>query len=114
MSSTTPYSTIVVGTDGSETSLRAVDHAGGLAGTNGARLVIVTAYEPLHNDEVKAAAVALKEDAHLVRGATPAETRRPAAAARAPRAGAEQVETLALRGEPVAVLEMVAAQTNAD
>jgi nucleotide-binding universal stress UspA family protein len=40
------YSSIVVGTDGSDTAERAVRHAGQLAVDHGARLVIVTAYEP--------------------------------------------------------------------
>ena len=40
------YSSIVVGTDGSETAELAVLHAGQLAKDHGARLVIVTAYEP--------------------------------------------------------------------
>ena len=40
------YGTIVVGTDGSETAERAVRQAVELAGADGARLVIVTAYEP--------------------------------------------------------------------
>ena len=45
------YSSIVVGTDGSETAERAVRHAGQLALDHGARLVIVTAYEP-HQDHL--------------------------------------------------------------
>jgi nucleotide-binding universal stress UspA family protein len=40
-----PYSTVVVGTDGSATAETAVQHAGKLAADHGARLVIVTAYE---------------------------------------------------------------------
>jgi nucleotide-binding universal stress UspA family protein len=40
------YTSIVVGTDGSDTAERAVAHAGRLAKDHGARLVIVTAYEP--------------------------------------------------------------------
>ena len=40
------YSSIVVGTDGSETAELAVQHAGQLAKDHGARLVVVTAYEP--------------------------------------------------------------------
>lgn len=40
------YGSIVVGTDGSPTAERAVAHAAGLAATDGARLVIVTAYTP--------------------------------------------------------------------
>ncbi len=40
------YRNVVVGTDGSETAGRAVRSAAGLAADHGARLVIVTAYEP--------------------------------------------------------------------
>ena len=43
------YTSIVVGTDGSETAELAVKHAGQLAKDHGARLVVVTAYEP-HDD----------------------------------------------------------------
>ena len=43
------YSSVVVGTDGSETAEMAVRHASALAKDHGARLVIVTAYEP-HDD----------------------------------------------------------------
>ena len=40
------YTNIIVGTDGSATAELAVRHAGALALDNGARLVVVTAYEP--------------------------------------------------------------------
>ena len=40
-----PYSTVVVGTDGSATAETAVQARGRLAADHGARLVIVTAYE---------------------------------------------------------------------
>ena len=39
------YRSIVVGTDGSETALRAITHAIGLAAADDARLVVVTAFE---------------------------------------------------------------------
>lgn len=39
------YRTIVVGTDGSDTAVRAVTHAIGLAAADDARLVVVTAFE---------------------------------------------------------------------
>jgi nucleotide-binding universal stress UspA family protein len=45
-----PYSTVVVGTDGSATAETAVKHAGRLAADHGAQLVVVTAYET-HDDE---------------------------------------------------------------
>ena len=47
------YSSIVVGTDGSETAELAVKHAGELARDHGARLVVVTAYEPSDDALVK-------------------------------------------------------------
>ena len=46
----TKYSTIVVGTDGSETSLRAVDKAAALAAESDARLIIASAYTPARHD----------------------------------------------------------------
>ncbi len=45
-----PYSTVVVGTDGSATAETAVEARGKLAADHGARLVIVTAYET-HGDD---------------------------------------------------------------
>ena len=40
------YQTLVVGTDGSDTSLRAVDHAAALAAAVNAKLIIATAHLP--------------------------------------------------------------------
>ena len=48
------YRTVVVGTDGSESSLLAVRRAGALAGACRARLVIVCAYLPPRADEREA------------------------------------------------------------
>ncbi len=45
------YRTVVVGTDGSDSSLLAVRRAGALAGACRARLVIVCAYLPPRADE---------------------------------------------------------------
>lgn len=39
------YRTIVVGTDGSDSAVRAVEHSIALAAADGARLVVVTAFE---------------------------------------------------------------------
>ena len=47
----TAYRTVVVGTDGSEPSLRAVTRAGALAGARGATLVIACAYLPADPDD---------------------------------------------------------------
>lgn len=40
------YQTVVVGTDGSDTSLRAVEHAAAVAAENDAKLIIATVYLP--------------------------------------------------------------------
>jgi nucleotide-binding universal stress UspA family protein len=40
------YRTVVVGTDGSDTSLRAVDRAAEIAVADGAKLIVATAYIP--------------------------------------------------------------------
>ena len=56
-----PYRNVVVGTDGSETAERAVRQAGELAGAHGARLVVVTAYEP-HGDQLVKGSVGVPDD----------------------------------------------------
>ena len=108
------YKKILVGTDGSDTSLRAVDKAGVLAADSGAELFIVTAYEPAGKDEVKAASEALKSDAYQVVGSAPAESVLRDAADRARSGGAANVETKAVQGPPVDVLDQAVADTGAD
>ena len=70
------YSTVVVGTDGSESSLRAVARAGALAGACGASLVVACAYLPSEDDdrELARAQDTLRHDAYQVVGSHPAET----------------------------------------
>ena len=108
------YTKIVVGADGSDTSMRAVDHASAIARANGAQLLIVAAYEPAGSDEVKAAAEALKSDTYLVVGSAPAENMLREAADRARSGGVEQVDTLAVEGPPVAVLDQTVTHSGAD
>src|ERR1700712_3968016 len=67
------YRTIVVGTDGSATSFAPVDRAAAVAGDSNAELVIVCAYTPAGRDDTAEAEDALKDEAYLVRGWTPAE-----------------------------------------
>jgi nucleotide-binding universal stress UspA family protein len=108
------YTKILVGTDGSSTSLRAVDKAGALAGDSDAELLIVTAYEPASKDEVRVAADALKEDAYQVVGSAPAESVLRDAADRAHAAGATKISTQAVQGPPVDVLDQAVADSAAD
>lgn len=94
------YRLIVVGTDGSESSLRAVDRAAEIAGDSGARLVIACAYEPLPREVVREASIALREEAFHVVGSAPAQDTLQTAQARADRSGSANVATRAVRESP--------------
>ena len=85
------YRTVVVGTDGSESSLRAVARAGALAGACGATLVIACAYLPTEADdrELARAQDVLRDEAYQVVGSHPAEDTVRTAAERAGAAGAD-------------------------
>jgi nucleotide-binding universal stress UspA family protein len=106
------YQTVVVGTDGSDTSLRAVDKAASVAAASDAKLVIATAYSRQPDDS--RAADVLKDEAYLVHGAAPVYAMLRGARDRAKAAGANNVEERALVGGPVGVLVDVAEQVDAD
>jgi len=109
------YRTVVVGTDGSESSLRAVARAGALAGACGATLVIACAYLPTEQDrELAQARDVLGDEAYQVVGSHPAEETVRTAGERAAAAGAEKVRTLAVMGSPVETLLDVVNRENAD
>lgn len=110
------YRTVVVGTDGSESSLRAVARAGALAGACGATLVVACAYLPTETDdrELAEAQNALRDEAYQVVGSHPAEDTVRTAAERAGAAGATDVRTVAVQGSPVESLLDVVRRENAD
>jgi nucleotide-binding universal stress UspA family protein len=109
------YRTVVVGTDGSESSLRAVARAGALAGACGATLVIACAFLPAEGDRDTARAQdALGDEAYQIVGSHPAEDTVRTAAERANKAGAQQVKTLAVQGSPVEALLDVVRREDAD
>jgi len=110
------YTTVVVGTDGSESSLRAVARAGAIAGATGATLVIACAYLPADPDDRKTAEAqdVLRDDAYQVVGSHPAEDTVRTAAERAAKAGAGDVKTVAVMGSPVETLLDVVKNENAD
>jgi nucleotide-binding universal stress UspA family protein len=101
-----PYQSVVVGTDGSDTSLRAVDRAAAVARDSGAMLTIVCANQPA--EATGADEAALGDEAFLIHGSAPAEQNLRVAADRAAAAGAATVRTAAIRGEPVEVLPKAA------
>jgi nucleotide-binding universal stress UspA family protein len=110
------YRTVVVGTDGSESSLRAVERAGALAGACGATLVIACAYLPAATDdrELSRAQDVLGDEAYQVMGSSPAEETVRTATDRATAAGARQVKPVAVAGSPVEVLLDVVRREQAD
>jgi nucleotide-binding universal stress UspA family protein len=108
------YKKVLVGTDGSDTSLRAVERAGAVAGDASAELLIICAYEPASREEVQAASDALKSDAYQIVGSAPAESVLRDAADRARASGASKVDTQAVQGPPVDVLDQAVADTGAD
>jgi nucleotide-binding universal stress UspA family protein len=106
------YRTIVVGTDGSETSFRAVDRAAALAADSDATLVIACAYFPERPDP--RAQDALGEEAYQVTGSAPADDTVSRARDRAAAAGATKIETEAVQGKPAETLQRVVNDRGAD
>lgn len=95
------YTTVLVGTDGSESSFRAVDRAAAVARDAGATLLLACAYRPMSAREVQDAADALGGESYKVSGSTPAEDVLRDAVDRARTVGATDVDTLAVEGDPV-------------
>lgn len=111
----TAYRTVVVGTDGSDSSFLAVDRAARIAGDAGATLVIACAYHPASDRDVRKAQDDLGDDvAYQVVGSNPADDAVRTAAERARKAGAAKVETVVVDGEPVPALTRVVDEHRAD
>lgn len=109
------YTTIVVGTDGSDTSMHAVDRAAGIAADAGATLVIACAYFPVDPKDVAADQDRLgPEDAFQVVGSAPAEDTVQTARDRAAARGARSIETKAVKGRPGDTLKKVVREVGAD
>jgi nucleotide-binding universal stress UspA family protein len=104
------YTTIVVGTDGSDSSLRAVDKAGQIAAGSDATVVVATAYFPQSEDQ--RAADVLKDD--KMAGNAPIYAILREARDRATAAGAKTVEEKAIVGAPVDALVELAEEVKAD
>ena len=108
----TAYQTVVVGTDGSESSLRAVDHAARIAAESNAKLVLATGYFP-HKDDPRAADI-LGAEAYKVRGAAPIYEILHDARERAKAAGAKKIEERPIQSAPVDALVDLAEEVGAD
>ena len=106
------YRTVVVGTDGSDSSLRAVDRAGTIAAQSGAKVYVATAYFPPHDDP--RAADVLKDEGYKTTGAAPIYAILKEAHERATAAGAKDVEERPVVGAPVDALVELAEEVGAD
>ena len=106
------YQTVVVGTDGSESSLRAVDRAARIAAESNAKLILATGY--FHHKEDPRAADILGDEAYKVRGDAPIYALLHDARDRARAAGAKNIEERPILGAPVDALVDLAEDVKAD
>ena len=109
------FGRIVVGTDGSETAGEAVRQATELAKLSGARLDIVSAFEPIPQGRVQAEAreapgdvqyeISPREDVNLILDGALGEAKK---------AGVEEVQEHAREGDPADAILDVTEEINAD
>ena len=110
------YQTVVVGTDGSDSSLRAVDRAAAIAADHGAKLIVATAHLPVPEEKGRYAippGSTHGEDYRLV-GEAPYYAILREAAIRARKAGAKDVEEKSIVGAPITALVHLAEESSAD
>jgi nucleotide-binding universal stress UspA family protein len=109
------FQTVVVGTDGSDSSFLAVDRAAAIAADAGATLVIASAYHPACDEDIASLQDRLGPDvAYQVVGSSPAEEAVRTAAERARKAGVTKIDTVVVDGEPVPTLTRLVAERSAD
>jgi nucleotide-binding universal stress UspA family protein len=120
------YQTIVVGTDGSEPSLRAVDRAGALAAQHNAKLIVASAHLPIAEkggwskapapDRVTdpRAADELGGEGYKMHGRAAIFAILQEARERAKATGARDIEERAVVGAPVDVLVNLVKEVSAD
>jgi nucleotide-binding universal stress UspA family protein len=120
------YRTVIVGTDGSASSLRAVERAGEVAAHDNARLIVASAHTPTDEkggwsrapspDRVAdpRAADALGSEGYRVHGRAPVYEILREARDRAKAAGARDIEERAIEGAPVTALVHLAEEVHAD
>ncbi|MGO1949520.1 MAG: universal stress protein [Mycobacteriaceae bacterium] len=104
------YGTIVVGTDGSDSSLLAVRRAAAMAAAFDARLVIGCAFYR----DADAAVKAVRMDSKTVVGDDPAQQNLETAVNAATEVGAKEVATAVKEGSPVEALMGIVTDESAD
>ncbi len=120
------YRTLIVGTDGSDSSMRAVERAGAFAAQENAKLIVATAHvstgdkggawAPLHDhmSDPRAADALGPEGGYKMHGDAAVYEILHEARDRARAAGAKDVEQRALHGGPVDALIKLAHEVKAD
>jgi len=109
------FTSIVVGTDGSETAHTAVRRAIDLAAGLGARLQIVSAYEPVADQRLRGEQVNVPADLQwMINPHDDVMALLEAARVEARRAGVQQVETFARQGDAADAIVDVAEEQRSD
>jgi nucleotide-binding universal stress UspA family protein len=106
---------VLVGTDGSYTSFKAVEKAASLAAEKGGSLLIISAYlEAAHGNDAEAERE-MGDLAYQMRGSNPAEAAVQEASDHARKVDGEiEIETETGKGEPLDVLGKIAKDKGAD
>ncbi|HVQ97624.1 MAG TPA: universal stress protein [Mycobacterium sp.] len=107
------YKVVVVGTDGSESSLRAVEEAAKIAAEYDAKLIIASAYLPEDNDQASEPDQP-KDDSYKTQGNAPVYAQLREASDRAKAAGITDVEERPIEGAAVDALLDLVEEVNAD
>jgi nucleotide-binding universal stress UspA family protein len=110
------YQTVLVGTDGSESSLRAVDRAAAIAADHGAKLIVATAHLPVSEEKGRYAIPPGSDHGQDYRtvGQAPYYAILQNARERAHQAGAKNVDEKAVVGAPINALVQLAEEAHAD
>jgi nucleotide-binding universal stress UspA family protein len=110
------YQTVVVGTDGSDSSLRAVDRAAAIAAEHGAKLIVATAHSPVSVEKGRYAIPPGSDHGQDYRtvGEAPFYAILQNARERAHQAGAKNVEEKPIVGAPINALVQLAEEIAAD
>jgi nucleotide-binding universal stress UspA family protein len=110
------YQTVVVGTDGSDSSLRAVDRAAAIAADHGAKLIVATAHLPFPGKKGRYAIPPGSTHGQDYRevGEAPFYAILQNARERAHKAGAKNVEEKPIVGAPINALVHLAEEVHAD
>jgi nucleotide-binding universal stress UspA family protein len=108
------YKVVLVGTDGSETSLRAVDKAAAIAAESNAKLIVASAYLSADSHSGGTDPDQLSGEKYRTEGNAPLYAMLREASTRARAAGAHDVEEKAVEGAPVDALVDLAEEVHAD